>query len=286
MTTQIITSVSKYTRANLEIFVNSIKQSGFSGKKIAVIFTSDIKTLDYLESQGFTLDLYGCKPVEWGVTYQGEEINSLKENVFSDRFYRYWKLLREVDPSCYSIVTDCRDVVFQRNPASWLDRHLLNTNLEIVVSAENMMYKDEEWNKTNMINNFPEFSESVMEKIILNAGVIAGKNSALADLFSSIYLTALAGRKQRSPKLTSTDQSAYNLIMQSSIWKERALFSDIKGNWAAQMGTIAAYPSEINFPPSIVKNSLVNIYGEEYYIVHQYDRIQSIKNLMEERFKN
>ena len=148
------------------------------------------------------------------------------------------------------------------------------------------MYKDEEWNKTNMINNFPEFSESVMDKIILNAGVIAGKNIALVDLFSSIYLTALAGRKQRSPKLTSTDQSAYNLIMQSSIWKERALFSDIKGNWAAQMGTVAAYPGKINCPPSIVENSLVNIYGEEYCIVHQYDRIASIKNLMEERFKN
>lgn len=284
MNCQVITSVSKYTKANLEMFVNSLKFSGFSGKKIAVIFTCDTKTLDYLDSEGFFLDFYGCKPVKWGVVYEGESVNLLKENVFSDRFYKYWKLLSVSKPSSYSVITDCRDVIFQKNPELWLNQNLSCSHHSIVASCENMLYEDEEWNKENMRLNFPEFSEAMEDKFILNAGVIAGKNNSLLDLCNSIYLAALAGRKQTCPKLTSTDQSAYNIIMQTSIWKERTLFSDIQGDWAAQMGTIAAYPGKIKASPSLLRDGLINANGEEYTIVHQYDRIKSIKDVFERKF--
>lgn len=284
MCAQVITSVSKYTQANLEMFINSLKYSGYSGKKIAVIFTCDSKTLDYLDSEGFILDLYGCKQVKWGYEYDGERINLLKENVFSDRFYKYWKLLSVSDPSSYSIITDCRDVIFQKNPELWLGRNLPSSDYSVVASSENMLYRDEEWNRENMKLNFPEFSEVFKDKLILNAGVIAGRNNSLSDLCNSIYLTALAGRKQRSPKLTSTDQSAYNIVMQTSIWKERTLISDIQGDWAAQMGTIAAYSGLIKSPPSLLKDKLVNASGKEYTIVHQYDRIKPLKNILEKKF--
>ncbi len=280
MKTTILTSVSKYTIENLRGFVESLGKSGYAGKKVALLFTCEKTTINYLQENNFEIDTYGCKETEWGLLNDAEILTKLKENVFCDRFYRYWKYLEQDIETEVCITIDCRDVFFQRNPEEWLNENLYKTEYNLVTSCENMKYEFEEWNKNNMVNNFPELYKYMREKNILNAGVIAGKKDVMADLCKSIYLASIAGRLHSRSVLTSTDQSAYNILMAMETWSKQSITTDLHDSWAAQLGTYALYGDNEKewgtARPIMIGNNLCTPNGDKYYILHQYDRIKWI----------
>lgn len=135
----------------------------------------------------------------------------------------------------------------------------------------------EDWNSNNLKLNFPEFYAYLQGQQIANAGVIAGRSEVVRELFQSIYLTSLGGRLHSRVRLTSTDQSAYNILLSQNVWSQRSSFSSNADPWAAQIGSYASnqdlYHARGLSVPRLQDEKIVNTLGKPYAIVHQYDRI-------------
>jgi len=282
--TVLLTAVSDYTPANIRNFVQSLKYSGFSGDKVAFAFTSQYSTIEYLRNSGFIVLLPTSEQTEWG--YIHTQPNGYpRKNVFSDRFLYYSLFLKSNTHYKYCISTDCRDVIFQHDPSNDLSQKLDDKDLDIIGSLEDIEYPFENWNDENLRINFPEFHMSLRTKIIVNAGVIAGKTSPMSELFQSIYLISIGGRKHSSIKLTSTDQSAYNILLSQKIWSDRTWYSTNADPWAAQIGSYVAnqqyfHSSRISLP-QFREGIFMNEKREPYLIVHQYDRIKKWKEAVD-----
>ena len=282
--TVLLTAVSDYTPANIRNFVLSLNYSGFSGDKVAFVFTSQHSTIEYLRNSGFIVLLPTSEQTEWGYIHT-QPLGYPRKNVFCDRFLHYSLFLKSNTQYKYCISTDCRDVIFQYDPYYYLFQKLNDKDLDIIGSLEDIQYPFENWNDENLRMNFPEFHMSLRTKTIVNAGVIAGKSSVMSELFQSIYLISIGGRKHSSIKLTSTDQSAYNILLSQKIWSERTLYSTNADTWAAQIGSYVAnksffYSSCISLP-QFREGIFMNEKREPYLIVHQYDRIKEWKEAVD-----
>jgi len=284
----VMTSVSKYTRENIRVFTSSLKRTGFSGRKLAVVFTAENETIQHLEDEGFEIYSPESQKRAWGLEYVRRE-GMAKENVFSDRFLRYAELCKGIERGSNVLACDCRDVAFQKDPGVALQKLLERSNKSIICSLEGARIMDEDWSRENMKENFPEIYEYVKEREIANAGVIGGKASSVEDLFLSIYLVSLAGRKHARPILTSTDQSAYNIIIRQDVWEQKTLFADNGSEWTCQIGTYLALSGSDNWNqtnnPRITDGIFYNDKGEEYSLVHQYDRVGAWRDALEKRYQ-
>jgi hypothetical protein len=288
MNTVLLTSVSDYTPKNLRNFVRSVCASPFSGERIAFVFTSQQDTIEFLKSSGFkTIQIY-AETRSWGTLYS-PPINFPKKNVFCDRFLHYSQYLRENHIHEYCIASDCRDVIFQDDPAPTLRGILDKTSKDMIIGLEGIDYLTEAWNKHNLQTNYPELFEMMSAYQICNAGVIAGKSNILADFFQSIYLVSLGGRHHSAARLTSTDQSALNILVTQEIWRKRIHFTTNADHWVAQIGSYVAnseiYHSRKTPIPRLQNGVFINENNQPYLMVHQYDRFQAWKDVVDDLYK-
>lgn len=276
MNTVLLTSVSDYTPANISNFIQSVNTSGFHGEKVAFVFTSQSSTISYLQNNGFTVLFPAAEPTHWGYAHI-QPPNYPPKNIFCDRFLHYSRYLNDNPQFLNCISTDCRDVVFQLDPSILLDEVLTHSGKDLIVSLEDIEYPVEDWNSNNLKLNFPEFYANLQGQQIANAGVIAGRSEVVRELFQSIYLTSLGGRLHSRVRLTSTDQSAYNILLSQNVWSQRSSFSSNADPWAAQIGSYASnqdlYHARGLSVPRLQDEKIVNTLGKPYAIVHQYDRI-------------
>jgi hypothetical protein len=281
MNTVLLTSVSNYTPANISNFIHSVNKSGFNGEKVAFVFTSQSSTISYLQNNGFTVLFPSAEPTDWGYAHI-QPSNYPPKNIFCDRFLHYSRYLVDNPQFLYCISSDCRDVVFQLDPSILLVEVLAHSGKDLIVSLEDIEYPLEDWNSTNLKLNFPEFYENLQGQQIANAGVIAGRSDVVRELFQTIYLTSLGGRMHSRIRLTSTDQSAYNILLSQNVWSQRSFFASNADPWAAQIGSYASkldlYHSRGLPVPRLQDEKIVNTLGKPYAIVHQYDRMPDWKD--------
>lgn len=251
----IISAIANYTSDKIENYINSINKCGFSGDKIMVVYNISDSTINYLQENG------------WQVM-QGELVG----HPHSKRLIDIYVVLRELKNQYrYIITTDVRDVVFQTNPSEYLEKNLKK---RILVSSENVLYKDEPWGVKNILEGYNELLlERFESNQTCNVGVLAGHQKDVTDLLLLNYLVSQCGNT-----IHYTDQSSFNFIVHNELVVDSIQFEGIDGNWALQMGTL---PNEklIGKYELDIKNGL--IYNGEYpfVIVHQYDRNDKTKNL-------
>ena len=223
----------------------------------------------------------------WGIEHKHEN-GMPKENVFSDRFLSYAEICRQLDEETRILTCDCRDLVFQESPDRALRTLVSKEGKRIVCSQEGARIKDEKWCRENMRDNYIEFYDWIKDNEIANAGVIGGMAKDMEELCTTVYLASLGGRKHSYPRLTSTDQSAYNLIIRQREWRKKTVFTDNSGTWACQVGTYLALGKEEHWDKDKTpkeKDGLVyNSTGDTYTIVHQYDRFTKWKDAIERRY--
>jgi len=253
----IISAIANYTTDKIQAYINSINNCGFIGDKIMVVYNIPAETIEYLQQNG------------WQVI-EGE----LSGHPHMKRLVDiYWVLRQLKNEYRYVITTDVRDVVFQTNPSDYLEKNLKK---KILVSTENVLYKDEPWGIKNILEGY---SELLLERFesnqTCNVGVLAGNQKDMTDLFLLNYLVSQSGNTNHY-----TDQSSFNFIVHNELITDSIQIEGIETNWALQMGTLSN-PKLIGKYNLIIKDGLVYNDEHPFVIVHQYDRIPECKSILE-----
>jgi hypothetical protein len=292
----IIGAAVGYDWDKLKCWVNSIRKSGFSGDVVLVGTNMTKETIDKLTEQGVMLSLYGTKKEN------GDVVSHSNGAPHCERFFYLWNYLNTTKEEYrHVITTDTRDVVFQKNPSEWLENALVFHSL--VASSEGMRYKNEPWGNKNLLEAFgPFFHNQLKDSYINNVGVIAGDMMHVKGLMLMIFQMSV------NRPIPIVDQAVFNFLVHTPPFDVDTFFTTNDDGWAVNLGTsveaIKAGSGDIgglckddatefakytmnyeDTQPTIDDDGVVkNKHEEPFVIVHQWDRIPSIKDQVEKTY--
>jgi len=254
----VISAIANYLPEKIRIYVESLNDSGFNGDKIMICYNLPNETIEYLSLKGW--ECYGAE---------------LQGHPHMKRLIDMWYFLDTTDRKWNHIITtDVRDIVWQTNPSDWLDKNL---KTEIIVASECIKNEDEPWAHKNIHEGYgPIFWESIKQNTIANVGVIAGKHQSVKDLLMLNWLVSQAGDTRHF-----TDQSALNLIVNNTLLKDKI---EVNSDFALQVDTLKQ-ENRVTKKEIIINNDIIMNGDVPYVLVHQYDRIEKLKYLIENKYK-
>ena len=261
----IIGAVGGYQWEQIDVWALSLLKSGFSGIGAVIVYDDNETVINNLSSLGFQVIRM-----------------PLNGTVFNQRFQDFYDVISaSADDIRYAIVTDVRDIYFQSNPSTWLEDNLKKS---FVAVSEGIQYKNEAWNRDNMVSSFPQHSARMMETTVHNVGVLAGKAPAVADLCLNIAMVA------KSSGFQVADQSGFNLLIDMHSYRNDAHIVKSEDGFACQAGTFAD-PNKIDaFRPHLLEpepfldeEGVKTNSGKLYPIVHQYDRVPEWSTLLRKK---
>ncbi len=270
---------TNYSWDKIKYWVNSIDQSGFVGDKLMIIYNTDGNTLKKLNDKNFKVFGFKQNQSTGDLYYEKQFV------VVVQRFLDLWNFFSKVDlsPYRYVIHTDVKDVVFQTNPSDWLTMYM--SNAKILASCESLKYKDESWGNDNLKSSFPLMYNKLKDQPIWNCGVQAGEPETMRDLWYQIYCLC------KTSPIANPDQAAYNVLLNLEPYKSITTYAMSENFWAAQLGTtmdpqkIQKFLPNLLEPQPIIINGYVHTSkGIRHCIVHQYDRIPELKDIIEKRY--
>lgn len=258
MTVAIVGSITKYKVDDIKPYVNSIINTGFSGKKVMLVYDVPQETIVFLKNSG------------WEV-YEGQ----LQQHIILQRFHDVSQLCNLLEDDVI-VWTDVKDVIFQKDPSDWLSS---NMKSPLLATSETITFKDEEWAVVNAGTSFPEEWEFLQHKTSYCAGTIVGRREYIRDLFNEIYRWSLT---TSNPQQLS-DQAAYNVLINLKHFTNDVQFVQQNEGLVTHMGVswMKRYTHKdklIEPPPQITEDgTVVSITGDAFCIVHQYDRDPQLK---------
>ena len=260
----IVGCITKYGIDDIRPYVESIDKSGFKGEKLMLIYEVSKDVIEYLTKKGWLI-------------VQSE----LQEHIILQRFRDMYAFLQSYETDVI-IWTDVKDVIFQKDPTEWLNKWMRR---DILAFSECMIMQNEPWTCINSGTTFPmEWEFGMKDQISYCAGTIVGKNNAIRDLFIEIYRWS---KTTANPEQLS-DQAAYNVLLHLEHFKNSVQFVKQEQGFATQLGTVWMKKNEIPLlePTPIYKDDkLYNQKGEEFTIVHQYDRDPYLKTQIKNLYK-
>ncbi len=266
----IIGCFNSYRPTQLQPWVNSIAGSGFTGHCLAIIYgttPAEIESTQYLQSKGFEV----------------LSIPHFGKSIVVDRFKDSALYLHANRGKYrYVIATDVGDIVFQTNPSEFLETRLQNK--DILVGSECILYKDETWGRQNIRMSYPSHADMMMNKVIYNAGSLAGKADAATNLFVDIYNMSI------ETSVYNPDQAAMNVLIQTK-YKDTTYFSSMKDGWSIQCGTVAD-PNRLAEYGNLLLETKFRFddavgYNEDEMkvcLVHQYNRVPTLVEKIKSRY--
>jgi len=254
----VISAIANYLPEKIKIYVESLNDSGFDGDKIMICYNLPNETIEYLTTNGW--ECYGAE---------------LQGHPHMKRLIDMWWFLQNDERKWNRIITtDVRDIVWQTNPSNWLSDNL---NSEIIVASECIKNQDEPWAHKNIHEGYgPIFWDLIKENIVANVGVIAGKYQSVKDLLQLVWLVSQAGDTRHF-----TDQSALNLIINNSLLSNKI---ELNSDFALQVDTLTK-DTRFEKKTYSIENEIVMNGEIPYVLVHQYDRNQELKYLIENKYK-
>jgi hypothetical protein len=256
----VIVGIEKDLKAKgIEAWANSIVNSNFQGRTVLFSYSPDSELKKLAQKTGLEFVEISPPSGEWRVN--------------KERWRHYAAFTSSLESSSsFVILTDVRDLVFQRDPSTWLaDRAAA---YDVVASSEGETYEFEPWNRDHALRVYgPMFYEKwLCKQMVMNAGLVAGKPRGIAELCRMMW------EQVQGP--CPSDQVIYNAILRTAPPEWKILFSDHAMAWGIH-GTVLGVP---NLPketrlrreklrPKIVKRLMCNEAGEPYVVVHQYDRL-------------
>jgi len=290
----VIGNATGYNWNHLKYWVNSLRLTGYDDDVVIVGSDMDGETVSKLTSEGVVLNLFGNRTEDGGVETKGPGVPHV------ERFFYMWTFLQDKNYDRI-VMTDTRDVVFQSNPFKYLEKPL--DMYEFVAAGEGMRYKNEPWGNTNLYQSFgPHYYNLLKNNMINNVGVLAGTQRMMESVVGLIFQLSL-GRP-----IPIVDQAVYNYVLTIPVIQKETWFTSHGDPWAANLGTtIEAVASgsgdlgqmckdnqdELNkysmnyedVQPVIDEEGVVKTPGRTpYAIVHQWDRVPSLKEKIEKRY--
>lgn len=279
----VISAVSSYNYDKLKYWVNSLNRSGFTGRKMMVCFNISDETIKQLTDNGVEVVLATENRNKSNDGYLFAE--NFTFQVPTVRHFFNWLALKDAKDIRYVISTDCADVIFQSNPSEWLEKNLGDKKLNY--GCEGLKYKDESWGNDNLNQCFgPVIHNYMKERPIYNAGSMAGEHKTFVDFSLNVWTTI------QYVKNAVPDQAGVNLLLSLEPYKSITKFNDHDENWACQCGTTVD-PNKIdNFRPNLLSpepifqdGQVKNSKGENYVLVHQYNRVPQWKQTIEKKYE-
>jgi hypothetical protein len=259
----IVGCITKYGIEDIKPFVESIEQSGYTGEKLMLVYEISNDTIEYLKSKGWSL--YGSE---------------LQQHIIVQRFRDMYVLLQSLQTDVI-IWCDVKDIVFQKNPTEWLDKNMKG---DILAFSESLIFDHDSWAHINAGTSFPIEWEWLKNEEIYCAGTIVGKKDAIKDLFIDIYRWSLT----TSNPGQLADQAAYNILLRLHQFKDKVQFVKQQEGFAAQLHLKIRFDKQhlcseelATIDGDLIKTSN----GELFTIVHQYDRDDTLKNLIKTKYK-
>ena len=282
----VIGAITGYNFDAIAPWVNSLERSGYDGDKAMLCYNVSYEVCNELHNRGFKVLGFEHNEEDRRLEYTKPGFN-----VVVERFQHMAFVLRELEEDYrYIISTDVKDVIFQRNPSEWLENNLFDQ--KIVAASESIRYDQEDWGNFNLFRSFgPRIYQTFRDRVISNAGVMAGDFHTMLDLYMHISLLCDAAPSHYIEGGGGPDQAAYNILINSRPWKDSVCFAPSESAWAAQLGTTGPqiqdrYGKFVTEPLPILKDGVVcTSTGEPFYIVHQYDRVPQWKNEILEKYK-
>lgn len=292
----IIGAASNYTYDQVSPWINSIKKSGFPGDIAMIITNMKTEDIEKIAQQGVDVMLYGQKDAN------GNYVNKSGMAPHVERFFYLWHYLRNCKTIYRNvIVTDVRDVIFQRDPSDFMSESL--DYHSFIAAGEGLYYRDEPWGSQNYLQTFgPFFYDRMKDYEICNVGVIAGKHMLVNDLLLMIFQMSI------NRPIPVVDQAVYNFILRLNMVYTDTFFVSNNREWAINLGTtlpaiesgagdlgmkIAQNPAlkdeylekYITDQP-IIKDGIVYdpVYEKPFIIVHQYDRVAGLAQEIREKY--
>lgn len=258
----IISTVTKYGISEIKPFVESIRASGYDGEKLMIVYDVSSEVIDYLHHH------------DW-IVIQSE----LHQHIVLQRFRDTYAVLLEHETDIV-IWVDARDLVFQRNPVEWLAANMKN---DVLAFSESIKHKDENWAITNSGTSFPLEWEWLQHEEVYCAGTIVGKRNAIRDLFIEIYRWSMTGANPDQ----LADQAAYNILLRLYGWNDKIQFVKQQSGFVTHLHVKLKGIGDVPFteePAKIVGDEVVTSAGTPFVIIHQYDRDEKFKALIERKY--
>jgi hypothetical protein len=259
----IVGCITNYGVDDIKPFVESIEQSGYNGKKLMLVYDITSDTIEYLKSKGW--DLYGSQ---------------LEQHIIVQRFRDMYVLLQSLQTDVI-IWCDVKDIIFQKNPTEWLDKHMKG---DILAFSESLIFNHDAWAHINAGTSFPIEWEWLKFEEIYCAGTIVGKKDAIKDLFIDIYRWSLT----TSNPGQLADQAAYNILLRLHQFKDKVQFVKQQEGFAAQLHLKIKFDKQhlcSEDLATIENGNVTTTDGELFTIVHQYDRDLELKKLIQNKYK-
>ena len=290
----IIGGASNYNWNQLRYWVNSIKKTGFKGDIVLVATNMSADTVKKLVEEDVKVYAYGNRTEDGGIA---KTDNNIPPHV--ERFIFIWDFLRKnKDTYRFVTVTDTRDVIFQKDPTEYLEKNLMYGAASMVCASEGLAYKDEPWGSKNLLDTFgPLVYDELKDNEIYNVGTIAGFADEVRDLLIQIFFQSV------NRPIPIVDQAVFNFIISMSAYELEIIRTSNESGWAVQLGTtleaikagagdigqiVRQDPSKLDeyikvykdTQPTIKDDLVVNEYAP-FTIVHQWDRVPAIRDIVE-----
>jgi hypothetical protein len=260
----IIGGATNYGINQLKPWVISAKEvAGIDNDVVLVVGNATEETIEWLKGQ--YVKVVPMMQVE------GIPIHVLRFLSIYDYLHKNWQ---EYD---YVITTDVKDVYFQCDPFEDLIGH------KLVIASEGLRYKDESWGNENLYQAYgPYVYDKFKNNEIFNVGTFGGTSEYVKDMVFNIFTNAI------NRPIPICDQAVFNVLINTQPFKDIVFPT---AGWACELGTVMD-PSKIEgfrpnllfSEPTVKENVVLDIDGNPFPIVHQYDRVPELKAFVQKKF--
>jgi hypothetical protein len=275
----------------MNILIGSIKHCNlervYAWAKSASIYVSARKILLCLD-ETIPEDLKQVEDLGFELIHIPTQV---EQDINISKFERHFasrKFLESVEDNACVLLTDTLDIVFQKDPFEWYERHKTN---KILLTSEGVTFAHEHWNMRGVINAFKPFVDEIRSNDVLNSGIIMGEVKYIRDLLMYIYALTLNVKPEHTEGI---DQPAMNVAMLSNALRDLVQITTTSEGFAVNCAV--AGPTEQFIPwgfsnsykydlPSFNGELVVNKNNEPYCLVHQYNRVHEWNNFFRTKYK-
>jgi hypothetical protein len=271
---------------HIEPWVVSARRSGFAGDIYLIAYRIDPDIYPMAEKYGVEVYQVDHTPYNTHIQHQQQGSPTQAHNL---RFYHAWELLTRLKEHGHEydhvIMTDARDVVFQKNPSDFLALREVKQFGWILGPSEHITFESEPWNKDNLLRGYGASFYNVVARnwLALNVGTIAGESNVMIELFHTLFRMT-EGRHYPS------DQSTFNVLARGIFQNHVRVMHSFDG-WAAQLGTTQDPTKSFlwgeccEMRPRIHEDFKVYTSdGHLFTLVHQWDRVPELKSRIPELY--
>jgi len=235
-----------YHYGDVRPFLASLDQAGYSGD--LVLFVSETtRDLDRIQTHPVTV-----LPIERTADFENVPYNGL-------RYFSYLNHLESSRKYERILITDVRDVIFQRDPFSFPWPNGLNCTLEDHNATIGGCPYNAHWVREHF---GPEMLATLADKPVSCSGTTIGDHDAMID-----YLRTMTNHLTPPPKaerMAGYDQAIHNVLIHTGQIKKLTVH---KNN-----GPILTLGQTHGEPTTDETGNVLNEAGVPAHIVHQYDR--------------